>query len=161
MWRHVLYRLSWCIIHRFHTKGNTTTKDIMYSGLSILPKLSLLFSLRELRNIQRHKEVDRRGSFIHSPSSTGRLEVSGYIYIILVHEEWGLTRCTTMWRNPWKKRAPQGHSLPTQHQREWQRASRKEPGRMKPKGRRWCCRPFRQSQHTRGHPSPTCAPTKG
>lgn len=50
----------------------------MYSGLRILLKLSLLVSFRELRNIQRHKEVDRRGSLIRFPGLTGRLEVSGY-----------------------------------------------------------------------------------
>lgn len=50
----------------------------MYSGLRILLKLSLLISFRELWNIQRHKELNRRGSLIHFPGMTGRLEVSGY-----------------------------------------------------------------------------------
>lgn len=43
-------------------------------------KLSLVFSFSELRDIQRHKEVDRRGSLIDFPSLTGRPEVSGYIH---------------------------------------------------------------------------------
>lgn len=43
-------------------------------------KLSLVISFRELRDIQRHKEVDRRGSLIDFPSLTGRPEVSGYIH---------------------------------------------------------------------------------